>query len=272
MEGTSSYALTATLPLPSFPPSDPSTISTCLHFAAEQARIHHQKFCPVTFDQPLFWKAAEMVLASPQNSPLRKVIVRLGGFHLLMSFMGSVGNVMSGSGVEDLWATVYAKNTVQHISSGKAYSRAVRAHFLTQTALLGIVFQQVFLSPKIAPLRRELLEMCLALHRGEATAEEGDLLRRVLEKVCVTLCNLSESSNTGRLWVQYIRQVELMRLPLRAERVGDWSLHLHAVREILPYFHAAGHLTYAKSAHLYLQLMAVAESSLPSDESARLFT
>ncbi|KAE8743262.1 hypothetical protein FOCC_FOCC011142 [Frankliniella occidentalis] len=183
MEGTSSYALTATLPLPfvNLNPSDPSTISTCLHFAAEQARIHHQKFCPVTFDQPLFWKAAEMVSASPQNSPLRKVIVRLGGFHLLMSFMGSVGNVMSGSGVEDLWATVYAKNTVQHISSGKAYSRAVRAHFLTQTALLGIVFQQHKLennqfypvTTNSPPAPKELLELISCNCRGSCSSACG---------------------------------------------------------------------------------------------------
>ena len=44
-----------------------------------------------------------------------------------------------------------------------------------------------------------------------------------------------------------------MRLFVRSERTGDWHLHLYAVKQMLPYLHAAGHLHYAKSAHLYVQ-------------------
>ncbi|KAE8752846.1 hypothetical protein FOCC_FOCC000584, partial [Frankliniella occidentalis] len=273
MQGTSPYSLTATLPLPfvNLNPSDPTTVFTCLDFAAETASKHGQQFCSVTFDQPLFWKAMDIILSSPQNSPVRKVIVRLGGFHLLMSFMGSIGHLMAGSGLEELWTTVYAKNSVPHMCSGKAYSRAVRAHFLTQTAILSIVLKQVFGAPDIASMRRDLLEQCLAVHRKEVSVpEENEVLLRAREKLDETLHNL-EATRTGKLWVQYVRQVELIRLLIRAERVGDWRLHLHAVKEMLPYFHAAGHLNYAKSAHLYLQQMLVAESSLPPAERERLF-
>ena len=33
----------------------------------------------------------------------------------------------------------------------------------------------------------------------------------------------------------------MMMIFVRAEREGDWPLHLWAVREMLPYFFAAGH-------------------------------
>ena len=33
---------------------------------------------------------------------------------------------------------------------------------------------------------------------------------------------------------------------------GDWHLHLYAVKQMLLYLHAAGHLHYAKSVHLYV--------------------
>ena len=46
-----------------------------------------------------------------------------------------------------------------------------------------------------------------------------------------------------------------MRISVRAERSGDWKLHLYAVQQMLPYFHAASHLNYAKYAHIYLQQM-----------------
>lgn len=75
-----------------------------------------------------------------------------------------------------------------------------------------------------------------------------------------------ETSRTGRLWIQYFEQVSTMRMFIRAERTGDWELHLHCIRQMLPYFHAAGHLPYAKSAHLYVQQMEELTSKMPEEE------
>ena len=58
----------------------------------------------------------------------------------------------------------------------------------------------------------------------------------------------ASQSRTGKLWVEYLRQVSLIRCFIRAEPTGDWDLHLYAVSEMTPLFHAAGHLAYAKSA------------------------
>lgn len=55
--------------------------------------------------------------------------MRLGGFHLEMSFVGGIGHLMEGSGITELLETVYAPNAVTHMTSGKAIARAVRAHF-----------------------------------------------------------------------------------------------------------------------------------------------
>ena len=41
----------------------------------------------------------------------------------------------------------------------------------------------------------------------------------------------------------------------RAERKADWPLHLWAVKEMLPYFFAAGHCNYARYATYYLHSM-----------------
>ncbi len=42
---------------------------------------------------------------------------------------------------------------------------------------------------------------------------------------------------------------------IKAERIGDWQLHLHAISEMLPFFAAAGHNHYAKSTRLYIHFM-----------------
>ena len=65
----------------------------------------------VTFGQSLYIKAAE-IEASLSN--LTNLCVRLGGFHMLMSYMGCIGFVMAGSELESLWETVHSLNTVVH--------------------------------------------------------------------------------------------------------------------------------------------------------------
>lgn len=77
------------------------------------------------------------------SDDLGNVFIRLGGFHLLMSFLGSVGNIMSGSGLEELWESVHAKGSIPQMMNGHAYSRALQAHFLTQAALSTLLFKHL---------------------------------------------------------------------------------------------------------------------------------
>jgi len=39
------------------------------------------------------------------------MVCPLGGFHTLMSFLRSLGNAMKGSGLEELFAEVYAEHS-----------------------------------------------------------------------------------------------------------------------------------------------------------------
>ena len=71
-----------------------------------------------------------------KSKDLNKIVCRLGGFHLLMSACGSLGNMMRGSGIEDAMEQVYGPNTIPRILSGKAIARSLRAHFLIEKALM----------------------------------------------------------------------------------------------------------------------------------------
>ena len=54
-----------------------------------------------------------------------------------------------------------------------------------------------------------------------------------------------------------------MKIFLRAERTGNWNLHLVAVSKMINLFLATGHVHYAKCAHLYLQNMSELETNDP---------
>eukprot|EP00794_Sanderia_malayensis_P012470 gene12470-13758_t len=90
----------------------------------------------ITFDQPLWYKAVGIIAEAGLN-----IVARLGGFQTVVSFLGSIGKMMKGSGIEELFAEVYAENSVEHIISGKAVSRALRAHFLVESALKCLLFE-----------------------------------------------------------------------------------------------------------------------------------
>ena len=71
-----------------------------------------------------------------------KVFVRLGGFHQLISFLGSIGKVMEGSGLRSALETIYSPVTVGHMFTGMAYSRAVRGHILCASAVESLVLEE----------------------------------------------------------------------------------------------------------------------------------
>lgn len=64
------------------------------------------------------------------------IFARLGGFHLIMSYMGSIGSIISRSGLQEQWKTVYVPHFVRHMLTGHAYAPALRAHMLSAAAVV----------------------------------------------------------------------------------------------------------------------------------------
>ena len=60
---------------------------------------------------------------------------------------------------------------------------------------------------------------------------------------------------TAKLWLQYLEMIQILQQFIKAERTGNWQLHLSSLRNMLPFLAAAGHNNYTKSAYLYLQNM-----------------
>ena len=69
---------------------------------------------------------------------------------------------------------------------------------------------------------------------------------------------------TANYWYQYVQYVLRAKTFIRAERTGDWHLHLSSIEKMLNLFAATGHIHYAKSARLYLQQMLELPVKYPS--------
>ena len=53
-----------------------------------------------------------------------------------MSAMGCIGHIMGGSGLDELFKTVYVAGSLPKIMSGNAFARAFRAHLLASGVCL----------------------------------------------------------------------------------------------------------------------------------------
>ena len=211
------------LPIIDLSPSDETCIySTLLYIQIQAEQLSIPTAC-ITFDQPLWRKAVEIITERS---------LRLGGFHTMMSFLGSIGSMMKGSGLEEALEQVYGPNAVAHMMTGKAVSRALRGHFLVESALLNKLMLAI--TPNKSMESEKMTN----------TSDDSDTYADCDNKpdLCKYMC-------------------DTLKIFIRAERIGDWNLHLIAIGKMLNLFAATGHIDYAKSSRLYLQLM----MQLPSD-------
>ena len=221
----------------------------------------------IIFDQPLYWKAAEVILDAPQTSPLKEIVLLLGCFHTFMNLPDSIGTLMHGSGLSKVLEAVYGENAVLHMMKEKSVQRAFRGHLLVDKCLNKMVIADMMDDdPEFAALVVEAEDMYSELMKGEKQLEStitSDTLATVKQKIDERKKELQGRSMTSQLWLNYQKMLQVARELIKADRTGYWSLHLQAVADCLPTFAAAGHFNYLKSAHFYLQEMSELETKHP---------
>lgn len=133
------------------------------------------------------------------NDPESKIVLKIGGFHTMMSFLGAIGHLMDGSGLSDLLSLIYATDKVPHLLSGKAISRAIRGHLLVDSALHALLLSQLFTR---GPLPKEpdhidwksLFDSLLSpISSQEIEWKSSPALERLMESYQSLRLSLSES-------------------------------------------------------------------------------
>ena len=315
------------LPIIDLDPTNMTCIYSTLLFITEQATKLGIKTPVVTFDQPLWLKATEIITEKSMS-----IVLLLGGFHMLMSFMGSIGAIMDNSGLSTALETIYGSVSVKHMLTGKAIAMSLRGNFIVESTLmaqlLSIILPQqkasvinkpneiqevdLDMSVLATPFQDNTVDMSFnetsddvvesslqdntvdmsfndtsddvvesltiedmenleyLLDGVEKDFENGlQLLSQssVFKKYTIIIKNLKDKlaagSRTARLWIQYLDYIQVVKDFIRAERTGNWSLHLQSVSNMLNLFAATGHIHYAKSARLYLQQMLALEDQYP---------
>ena len=105
-------------------PSDPGSILTCLTEAIRLTEETGQEYTIMVFNQQLYKMLVDILWVYPFR--FQKVIARLGGMDLLMSFIGCIGNLMKNSGLEEVLASAFA-GMEKLLTGSKYFPQNVRA-------------------------------------------------------------------------------------------------------------------------------------------------
>ena len=88
----------------------------------------------------------------------------------------------------------------------------------------------------------------------ETVFSDFDTLSSITNMIENAIENISKSPN-GKLWIQYMKMVDILRSVIRAQRTGNFTLYIKALQNMLPFFASSGHNNYTKSVNLYIQDM-----------------
>ena len=105
-------------------PTDYSTIYTALIRLAQLSAQLGQKHILVTADLGIYNKAQEILWSNPPSLD-GKVTMRLGGMHITMAYIASIGKLYGDAGLLSILieSDVYGENTARQLLQGKHLTR-----------------------------------------------------------------------------------------------------------------------------------------------------
>ena len=130
------------LPFINMDPKDLTCIESTLHYFADYCQKYG--ITPiVTFDRQLWNEAFKLIKSKPDTNLLKNIVLLLGCFHVELSFLGTIGTLMEGSGIEDGLEQIVAKNSIPHVMNGKNQERSFRSHMIAATSLEVLLIHKV---------------------------------------------------------------------------------------------------------------------------------
>ena len=119
-------------PLIDSTPSHPDTVLTTLLYLEEFVRMKNIPYIHASADMQLYKVVMQIKWCNPAR--WKHLIIRPGGMHTIMSFIGCIGNLMCCTGLEEFLSAAF--KGVENMLSGRAWPKALRGLRMVVEALL----------------------------------------------------------------------------------------------------------------------------------------
>ena len=197
----------------------------------------------ITMDQPLYAVAKQIQWSLPETHGEDHFIVMLGGLHVEMAALKTLGDLLEGSGWTGalVQAGVATSGTADSFLKASHVTRTRRAHQVTACSLYLL-------------LQNAYTEYSNDLDEGEDLAS--------LEDWCTERAALCPQVHFW--WI--ILQLELVvMIYVRSLREGNFLLYIDALTKIVPWFFSLGHINYARWVPINLRDMVALKHTHPDN-------
>jgi hypothetical protein len=228
----------------------------------------------LVMDQALYAKASEIVWKHEEQ--YRNIILRMGVFHTICNFLSILGKRFIDAGLRDICieSGILGAGSINGVFDGKAYNRAIRVHKVIYEAFMRVIWSEFRLwleddedekekvnlfVDEIKVLREDLNQ---TKFDGLLNSFEFDAILNLWNKFLDHL--RYENGDLSAFWMSYIDMVEGVLLNLlRGSREGNWTLHLIAIRSMIPWCFAYDKMNYARYLTAYYAQMSLLEETNP---------
>ena len=252
------------LPVLPYPVTEYTTVYTALinfqDILSQLKQMNMAVFC----DEGVYKIAREILLYNPTS--FKNIVLCLGSFHMAKVVMASIGKYLDGSGAKKIWTNkqAFGVNVALSIIAATHYKRTLKGLCLLSECLERLQWCEFFsdhsvgkyvdlmcllqgLKEAIAAKDREKSKETLQLFTESSQILKDDFAEYKVKK--------SSESETFHYWDNFIQMVKILRDLIRADREGNWNLHLHSLKAILPFFAVFDRTNYLRWCSLYVEDM-----------------
>ena len=248
-------------------PTEYNTVYTVMKNVQGMMASLSQKDSVITFDLAIYMKAKEIQWRQPEE--FQDMVIRMGGFHIALNFLAVLGKKYDMSGIEDILVEsgLYGRSTANSLLKGKSYNRGVQAHKIIMEAMFRLewnAFSQWLANRLDSNLNKEsIMQQAMASQLAlRENKEVENSINHMIDIVTTLDPEFTQFEQEGRaqshlfsFWCDYASMVQLLLEFIKAERTGDWPLHLSATAGMVPYFFAMDRPNYSRWLVVYLSDM-----------------
>jgi len=206
----------------------------------------------ITFDLAIYSKAKEIQWRFPNE--FFNVVVGMGWFHVVLNFLSLLGKKFTDSGLDDLLieSCVYTAGSTSALMKGKSYNRGIGAHKLCLEVFFRLIWDAFILwykswDEKIPeePILQKIVDCVRAVESDKESAQESVRkittdLTEITDLFAIFKSENQERSSLFPFWDEYCSTVTTLLQFLKAERTGNWKLHLSSTAAMLHQFFCHG--------------------------------
>ena len=189
--------------------------------------------------------------------------------------MGAIGKYIDGSGAETILveSKAFGQNVVRSVLDGTHYTRSLKGLLLLCECMERLQWAEFFQTKGVESYKNELELLKLmkaSVSKKNRVDSKGHLDAFMSTSSCMIddfntfRSERSEMSETFAFWDRFVQMICILKDLVRADREGNWALHLHSVQAVLPLFAGCDRINYLRWGSVYLEDMRKLPEYAPS--------